>query len=182
MLAWAAQSLTRVAENAQASATMDALTERGDRLARREVVEVTCDICGAGTDRNTSKSARVLMVDGRQYTIDLCATHTNELDTALAPFVAAGRRGAGSSATSAGRRSGSRPASRSGRQDMSEVRQWARANGFTNVAGRGRVPCEALAAWQAAHGGVAPAAGESRRPARARKSSARPARKQAAAG
>ena len=151
-------------------------------MARREVVEVTCDICGSGTDRNAAKSARVLVVDGRQYTIDLCPTHTNELDNAVAPFVAAARRAGSAGAAAPGRRGGSRPATRAGRQDMSEVRQWARANGFANVAGRGRVPRDALAAWQAAHGVAAPAGSESRRPGRPRKATGRSTRKQAVAG
>jgi hypothetical protein len=161
---------------------MDGVTPgKGDELARREVVEVTCDICGAGTDRQAAKSARALVVDGKQYTIDLCAVHTVELDNAVAPFVAAARKAAGPGATSQGRRPRSRPTSRAGRHDMSEVRQWARANGFTNVAGRGRVPREVLAAWQAAHDGAAPSGATVTRPARAARKASGRTRKQSTA-
>jgi hypothetical protein len=162
----------------RAYATMGVRPIKGDELARREVVEVTCDICGAGTDRKAAKSSRALTVDGKQYTIDLCATHTNELDTVVAPFVAAARRAGGSGRAAPGRRPRSRPVARSARHDMSEVRQWARANGFANVAGRGRVPREALAAWEAAHGGAPVGGGATRRP---RKTGSRP-QKQVAAG
>ena len=119
-------------------------------MARREIIEVTCDICGSTTDVR-AKSTRNLLVDGKEYTLDLCFTHTTELDNAMASFVAAARRASGRGVAAGARKRGSR--SRLGSTPRpgagNEIRQWARANGFANIGEVGRMPADAVAAWQA---------------------------------
>jgi hypothetical protein len=123
-------------------------------VARTEIVRITCDICGAVIDTAGARGERVFAVDGQKYMIDLCMTHTVEFDNVMAPFTEAGRS---TGATRASRPSPRRRPSRSAASGGSprEIREWARANGFAQVSGRGRVPGEILAAYQAAHGGSA---------------------------
>jgi nucleoid-associated protein Lsr2 len=131
-------------------------------LARSEIVEITCDICGTTLVDPVTTADRTFGVDGQQYTIDLCPTHAAQLENALAPFAAAARR---DSARAAGAATPARQPRRSGRAGMRGVREWARANGFPNLSDRGRVPSEVMTAWQAAGGGDS---GDGTGPARSR--------------
>lgn len=85
-------------------------------------------------------------LDGTDYEIDLSAAHAAELRTALEPYVAAGRKLAGS-AKRAGRQPGRRPAGSGPRP--SEVREWAKEQGI-EVSSRGRVPAELTVKFKAA--------------------------------
>jgi hypothetical protein len=119
-------------------------------LARSEIIEITCDICGMTLQAPVTTADRTFSVDGQHYTIDLCVTHMGELETTLAPFTAAARR---EPARAARGSVAARPArAGSARGDLSGIREWARANGFPNLSDRGRVPSQVLAAWQAAGG------------------------------
>jgi hypothetical protein len=134
-------------------------------LARREIIEVTCDICGAVVD-SAVVGPKSFGVDGQRYTIDLCVTHINEFDKAVAPFAAKARTATAGASRSPVRRRRSRSAGRSG--DPKAIRAWARNNGFPSVSDRGRVPGEILRAWQAAQGGTAAANGTTSRRTKAR--------------
>jgi Lsr2 len=123
-------------------------------LARHEIIEVSCDICGAVIDTAVIKPDRNFAIEGQLYRIDLCVTHTNEFDNAVAQFVAHARSGSAARSRTTARRRTTRSGARS--SGPSEIRTWARANGFPNVSDRGRVPREILTAFQAAQG--APAA------------------------
>jgi hypothetical protein len=105
-------------------------------------------------DTAVAEGERAFAVDGQKYTIDLCIMHTSEFDNVMGPFTEAGRS---TGSTRVSRSSSRRRPSRSGTSAGSprEIREWARANGFAQVSGRGRVPGEILAAYQAAHGGAA---------------------------
>ena len=83
-------------------------------------------------------------LDGKEYAIDLNAKNARTLRDALAPYVAHARAISGRS----GRRSTSRAAA-SGAAP-SEIRAWARENGF-DVPERGRVSAEVREAYAAAH-------------------------------
>ena len=84
-------------------------------------------------------------LDGASYEIDLNEANASALREALATYVGHGRR------VSSGRRtrSGAARASTSG-APASEVREWARSNGFT-VPDRGRIPADVRSAYDAAH-------------------------------
>lgn len=86
-------------------------------------------------------------LDGVHYEIDLNAVHAGELRDALARYTGAGRKAGGTTR---------RPARNPGKAtanglSTTEVRDWARANGF-DVKDRGRVPAEIIAKFRAATG------------------------------
>lgn len=79
-------------------------------------------------------------LDGKSYEIDLNAKNAKKLRDALAPYVAHARRNA----------SRSRRRTAADRSSASEIRAWARENGY-DVSERGRVPADIKAAYDAAH-------------------------------
>jgi hypothetical protein len=97
-------------------------------------------------DLDGSEAAETLTfgLDGAEYEIDLSTKNAAALRDALAKYVAVGRKA----------RAGSkrRPQARSSRAGTtaSEIRAWARANGW-DVPDRGRVSAEVKAAYDAAH-------------------------------
>ena len=87
-------------------------------------------------------------LDGTEYEIDLSAKNAEALRKALARYVEAGRRAAGSAARRPGR--SGRRASANG-VNTTEVREWAKSQGI-EVKDRGRVPAELVVKFQAATG------------------------------
>lgn len=87
-------------------------------------------------------------LDGVDYDIDLSTKHAAQLRDALATYVGHGRKSGGR------RRKGQRPAARAakgaGGVSASEIRAWARDNGW-DVPDRGRVASEVREAYTAAH-------------------------------
>ena len=81
-------------------------------------------------------------LDGKEYVIDLNKKNARSLRDALAPYVAHGRPVSSRSRRGASK-AGSGPAA-------SEIRAWARDNGF-KVPDRGRVAAEVREAYAAAH-------------------------------
>ncbi len=88
-------------------------------------------------------------LDGVDYEIDLNETNAEALRNALGPYVDAGRRVAGRRG-GRGRRGQRVAAGGSGGPSASEIRQWARENGW-DVPERGRVSAEVREAYAAAH-------------------------------
>lgn len=85
-------------------------------------------------------------LDGKEYAIDLNSDHAAALRDALAPYVAHGRPVGGGR----GRRSSATPSRASTGTPASEIRAWARENGF-EVPERGRVSAEVREAYASAH-------------------------------
>lgn len=83
-------------------------------------------------------------VDGVDYEIDLSEKHAKELRDALAVYVGHGRK------TRGRRRSGSSSKGSAGGPPASDIRAWAKDNGY-DVPERGRVSAEIRAAYAAAH-------------------------------
>ncbi len=83
-------------------------------------------------------------LDGVSYEIDLSSKNATKLRDALAGYVGAARR----VGARAGRRRGRSRSADNG--SASEVREWARANGY-QVSDRGRVSAEVTEAFRAAH-------------------------------
>ena len=88
-------------------------------------------------------------LDGVDYEIDLNEKNAEALRDALGPFIDAGRRVAGRK-SSRGRRGQRVAAGGSTGPSASEIRQWARENGW-DVPERGRVSAEVREAFAAAH-------------------------------
>ncbi len=107
-------------------------------MAQRVHVVLEDDLDGSSADETV-----MFGLDGANYEVDLSAKNAAKLRESLSQYVAVGRR-----AQTRGRRAGSR--GRSGATNASEVRVWARANGF-EVSDRGRVPAEVKTAYEAAH-------------------------------
>jgi hypothetical protein len=99
-------------------------------------------------------------LDGRRYDIDLSAAHAMQLRDALASYVAAARRGSGST----GRRRSPAPSRPVGnREQTAAIRQWARTNGQP-VSDRGRISQAVLNAYE--YRDSIPAAAETAAPAK----------------
>jgi hypothetical protein len=94
------------------------------------------------TDGSPAAETVSFGLDGRQYVIDLSAAHAIQLRDVLASYLAAARRGSGSTSR---RRSPSRPAGN--REQTAAIRQWARANGQP-VSDRGRISQAVLHAYE----------------------------------
>jgi len=118
---------------------MAALTEWRSDVAQKVQVVLTDDLDGGEADESVQ-----FALDGVSYEIDLSEANAEALREALAPYLAASRRIGGR----ASRRATSRPASE--RTDLSDLRAWARENGY-QVSDRGRVSGEVRAAYEAAH-------------------------------
>lgn len=109
-------------------------------MAQRVQVLLVCDMHDGESAAEESIS---FSIDGSAYEIDLCPEHATNLREAFAPFVGAARRASGR--TGGRRRRGSAGPGRAG-----EIRDWARAQGFT-VPARGRIPADLAAKYDAAH-------------------------------
>ena len=93
-------------------------------------------------DQSDAEETVTFGLDGKEYAIDLNAKNASSLRDALAPYVAHAR--------SVSSRSGRRGAKAAAGAAPSEIRAWARENGF-DVPERGRVAAEVREAYAAAH-------------------------------
>ena len=93
-------------------------------------------------------------LDGVSYEIDVSEENAAALRDALAPWVGHARRVGGRSGGGRARSSSGGGTTRSrsggGRHDLSDVRAWARENGY-QVSDRGRVSSEVMTAYEKAH-------------------------------
>ncbi len=90
-------------------------------------------------------------LDGTAYEVDACEEHAAALRDAFAPYVGAARRAGRAPAAAATRRPRAAAAkSAGGRENVQDIREWARANGHA-VSERGRLPGAVLQAYEAAH-------------------------------
>ena len=83
-------------------------------------------------------------LDGVTYEIDLNDKNAAALRDSLAGYVGAGRRVSGRRSGGTSRRSGSK-------EDLTKIREWARANGF-EVSDRGRISQKVRDAYAKANG------------------------------
>lgn len=107
-------------------------------VAQRVQIVLDDDLDGGKADETVS-----FALDGSAYEIDLSAKNAAKLRDALALYVGSARK-----VSSRGTRKSAR--GRSGGPAPSDIREWARANGY-EVSDRGRVAAEIKAAYQAAN-------------------------------
>ena len=107
-------------------------------MAQRVHVVLEDDLDGSEAAETVS-----FALDGTSYEIDLNDKNASALRDAVSLYIAHGRKVG--RAGRAGSRGGS---AKSSGTDASEVRAWARDNGF-KVSERGRVPREVVAAYEA---------------------------------
>ena len=110
-------------------------------MAQKVNIVLVDDIDGSDADETVQFG-----IDGASYEIDLTGKHAAQLRDALALYIGHGRKVGGRRSRPArgGQRGGADGVS------ASEVRQWARENGW-NVPERGRVSAEVRQAYAAAH-------------------------------
>ena len=106
-------------------------------MARQTTVRLTDDI-----DGSEATEAVTFALRGVEYEIDLGAKNVAALEKALSRFIAAGRKVTRARPT---------PAAAPARQEVSDIRQWAYANGYA-VSSRGRIPSDVRDAYEAATG------------------------------
>ena len=92
-------------------------------------------------DQTDAEETVTFGLDGKEYAIDLNGKNARSLRDALAPYVAHARPVSGRRRTASKAAGGAAP---------SEIRAWARENGF-DVPERGRVAAEVREAYAAAH-------------------------------
>lgn len=108
-------------------------------MAQRVKIELIDDL-----DNSAEATETVTFgLDGVTYEIDLNDANAAALRDALAVYVGAGRRVAGS-------RRGRRSAAPASGPSSSDVRDWARGQGY-EVSDRGRIPAEIRKAYDDAH-------------------------------
>jgi hypothetical protein len=112
----------------------------------QKITTLFIDDIDGGTAEGTVRFA----LDGTEYEIDLNAKHSEELRSALGKYVTHARK-MGGAARRGGRAAGraSRGAGRA--QNTTEIRNWARENGY-DIKDRGRVPADLVAKYEAAVG------------------------------
>jgi len=110
-------------------------------MAQRVQVILEDDIDGGPADETVTFG-----LDGATYEIDLNERNAAALRDAMAAYVGAGRRSGGRRST---RRKSSDSGSSSSSSGTSEIREWARANGY-EVSERGRISAEVKAAYEKA--------------------------------
>jgi hypothetical protein len=104
------------------------------------VVTMTDDLDGGKAD-----SSVTFAFEGSSYEIDLGKRNLSAMQKAFAPYISAARK------VPSARRSPTRSApARSSKEDLSAIREWAKANGH-QVSDRGRIASDVQEAYRAAH-------------------------------
>ncbi|WP_265522500.1 histone-like nucleoid-structuring protein Lsr2 [Oerskovia flava] len=111
-------------------------------MAQKVQVILVDDIDGGAADETVT-----FALDGVSYEIDLSSAHAQELRDAMASWVGNARKvsSRGTTRTSRRPRGGGNGVSKA-----TEIREWARANGYT-VNDRGRISQDVQTAYDAAH-------------------------------
>ena len=109
-------------------------------MAQKVKIILVDDVDGGSADETVRFG-----LDGTSYEIDLSEANAKQLRAALDPYLAKGRKVSGRGAPK-----GRQPApARS--QDVGQIRQWARENGY-EVRERGRIQAEIQEAYHRANG------------------------------
>lgn len=117
-------------------------------MAQKVIIQLVDDLDGSQLGQGEGETVQFAL-EGKQYEIDLSNENVQRLRDALKEFIDAARtpsRNQGS-----GRRSASSSRTSQRRDDLAEVREWARRNGH-QVSDRGRVAQPILDAYDAAQG------------------------------
>ncbi len=104
------------------------------------VVTMTDDL-----DGGKAESSVAFAFEGTSYEIDLGKRNLSAMQKAFAPYISAARK------VPSPRRSSARSVPvRSSKEDLSAIREWAKANGH-QVSDRGRIAGDVQEAYRAAH-------------------------------
>jgi nucleoid-associated protein Lsr2 len=123
-------------------------TRKGGRiLVAQKITTLFIDDIDGGEADGTVRFA----LDGTDYEIDLNAKHSEELRSALGKYVSHARKVGGTARRTSGRAAGRVSRGGSSALNTTEIRNWARENGY-DIKDRGRVPADLVAKYQAATG------------------------------
>ncbi len=111
-------------------------------MAQKVQVILVDDVDGGEAEETVS-----FALDGVSYEIDVSAENAEALREAIAPWVGHARRVGGRSTARRSTRARNGSASRA---SLSDIREWARENGY-KVSDRGRVSAEVMEAYHAAN-------------------------------
>ncbi len=115
-------------------------------MAQKVQVLLVCDL---HDDEVEGEETIAFSLDGSTYEIDVCAEHGAQLRDGFAPYVGAARRAGRAPAAAASRKPRAK-AAKGGNERVTEIREWARANGH-QVSERGRLSAAVTEAYDAAH-------------------------------
>ena len=115
---------------------------KGPPMAQKVQVTLVDDLDGKKADETVT-----FALDGSTYVIDLSKAHAEKLRSTLQPYIEAGRKDKSARPTGRG---ASRKATAPSTVNTAEVREWAKASGI-EASGRGRLPTDLIAKFQAAH-------------------------------
>jgi Lsr2 len=121
-------------------------TSKGGFQVAQKITTLFIDDIDGGQAVGTVRFA----LDGTEYEIDLNDKHSEELRSALGKYVTHARK-VGGAARRAGRVAGRASRGVGSTVNTTEIRNWARENGF-DIKDRGRVPADLVAKYQAATG------------------------------
>jgi hypothetical protein len=110
-------------------------------MAQRTIVTLEDDL-----DGGPAEATLTFAFEGTSYEIDLNSDNAAKMRDALAPYVGSARRVGRGSAP----RRAATPSRRASGNATNDMREWARANGYT-VNDRGRLSREVVDAYEAAH-------------------------------
>jgi hypothetical protein len=111
-------------------------------MATKTIVELIDDLDGSHAVETVT-----FALDGETYEIDLNPDHAEALRENVGEFKACARAVRGGSP----KRQAKQSVRADRREDLPAIREWARVNGWPDVANRGRVQVEIVAAYDAAH-------------------------------
>ncbi len=112
-------------------------------MARKVEVTLIDDLDGGEADETVAFG-----LDGTRYEIDLSSANAQKLRDTLAKFIDAARRDKGGRQPARG---AARKAAAAVGPNTSDVREWAKAQGY-DVSERGRVANDLIVKFQEAHG------------------------------
>ena len=114
----------------------------GPGVAQKVSVTYACDFDQKEIPQGQHRLRR-FSIDGRDYEIDLCLSHSDRFDEAVSSYASHARR-----ASARPMRAKRRTAAH--RRHSAQVRAWAKANGLT-VSERGRIPTEVVSRYESTH-------------------------------
>lgn len=124
-------------------------------MSRRTLIVLSCDLCERPGD-DTEVTTLAFAHANRGYELDLCPTHTRQVQDTLAGWAAKGRP------APTRRQTRRQPAAAGGRRrsdgTTEEIRRWARQHGH-QIPDRGPLPAAVIAEYKAATVGLACGAG-----------------------
>jgi nucleoid-associated protein Lsr2 len=129
-------------------------------MAQKTFIELVDDLDGSVSDDISTVG---FSLDGVEYEIDLTEGNAEKLRSTLEEFVVAARRTGGRLKRGTARATSADHSAAADREQAKAIRSWARAHGY-ELAERGRIPSNAIAAYQEAQ--AAPAKPKAKRPRR----------------